>query len=301
MTLARMEPVKNQKNSKIDLQQVVAPERRLTKARRTANLGGKLSQTKARMLPSSEPPQAPSEPPRAASEPPQAPPEQLPSDKDVLQLHRWLAIFLKVSIAAGALLLLVRGNYQPALESLVIMCITFLPLTVARYLHLRVPLEFDTIAVIFIYMSLYLGEVNDFYARFWWWDLALHGSSGFLLGITGFFLVYLLNQDKKANLHLTPGFIALFAFMFSQGLGSLWEIFEFSMDQVFGLNMQKSGLVDTMWDLIINASAAMTISLLGYGYLKSPRVDSFLERAILRFILDNPTVFRKRKKPLPPR
>jgi hypothetical protein len=243
------------------------------------------------MLPSSELP--PSE------KPPSALPEQLTTDRDALQLHRWLAMFLKVSIAAGALLLLVRGNYQAALESLMIMCITFLPLTVARYLHLRVPLEFDTIAVIFIYMSLYLGEVNDFYARFWWWDLALHGSSGFLLGITGFFLVYLLNQDKKANLHLTPGFIALFAFMFSQGLGSLWEIFEFSMDQLFGLNMQKSGLVDTMWDLIINASAAMAISLLGYGYMKSPRVDSFLERAILRFIRDNPRVFRHRKKAPP--
>jgi hypothetical protein len=176
-------------------------------------------------------------------------------------------------------------------------CVSFLPLTVARYFHIRVPLEFDTIAVIFIYMSLYLGEVQDFYAKFWWWDLALHGGSGFLLGIAGFLLVYLLNEDKKASVHLTPGFIALFAFTFSQGLGSLWEIFEFSMDQVFGLNMQKSGLVDTMSDLIINAIAAATISLLGYGYLKSPKVDSFLERAIDRVIHLNPRIFRKRKKP----
>ena len=157
-----------------------------------------------------------------------------------------------------------------------------------------------TIAVVFIYMSLYLGEVNDFYAKFWWWDLVLHGGSGFLLGITGFLLVYLLNEDKKANMHLTPGFIALFAFTFSQGLGSLWEIFEFGMDQAFGLNMQKSGLVDTMSDLIINACAAAAISLLGYGYLKSPAVDSFLERAIDRFIRENPRVFHKRRKQRPP-
>jgi hypothetical protein len=279
--------VKNQKNSKIDLQQVGPPTRRLTKARGAVNLDGKLPQAKARMLPAD------------SERSPELTPPCPPQDQRVLELHRWIAIFLKASIAAGAVLLLIRGNYQAALESLVIMCITFLPLTVARYLHLRVPLEFDTVAVIFIYMSLYLGEVNDFYARFWWWDLVLHGSSGFLLGITGFFLVYLLNQDKKANLHLTPGFIALFAFTFSQGLGSLWEIFEFTMDQVFGLNMQKSGLVDTMWDLIINASAAMTISLLGYGYMKSPTADSFLERAIDRFIRDNPRVFRNRKKPPP--
>jgi hypothetical protein len=49
-----------------------------------------------------------------------------------------------------------------------------------------------------------------------------------------------------------------------------------------------------MWDLIINAIAAATISLLGYGYLKNPRIDSFLERMIDQFIRDNPRIFQKR-------
>jgi hypothetical protein len=228
---------------------------------------------------------------------PQIPHE--PEQNPTLELHRWIGIVLKSTIALGALLLFVEGNYQAAIESLVIMCMTFAPLLTASYFRLKIPLEFDTLAIIFIYMALFLGEVGGFYGRFWWWDLVLHAGSGFLLGTVGFFLVYLLNQDHRVNVHLTPGFIALFAFMFSQGLGSIWEIFEFAMDQLFGLNMQKSGLVDTMWDLIINASAAATISLLGYGYLKSPRVDSFLERAIDRFIRENPRVFRKRRKPSP--
>lgn len=235
------------------------------------------------MLPTDESPQTPQEQTTAARE-----------------LHRWLGIFLKSSIAVGGLLLFIDGNYQAGIESIVIMCVTFAPLMMASYFQVKVPLEFDTVAVIFIYMSLFLGEVQDFYQRFWWWDLVLHGSSGFLLGTMGFFLVYVMNQDKKANMHLTPGFIALFAFMFSQGLGSLWEIFEFGMDQAFGLNMQKSGLVDTMGDLIINACAAATISLLGYGYLKSPSIDSFLERMIDQFIRDNPRIFAKRRRKQPP-
>ena len=214
----------------------------------------------------------------------------------IREWHRWLGIFLKATIAIGALLLFIDGNYQAGIESLVIMCVTFAPLMMASYFHLKIPMEFDTLAIVFIYMSLFLGEVHDFYAQFWWWDLVLHAGSGFLLGTTGFFLVYLMNQDKKANMHLTPGFIALFAFMFSQGLGSLWEIFEFAMDQIFGLNMQKSGLVDTMGDLIINAIAAATISLLGYGYMRSPKIDSFLERMIDQFIRENPRVFRQRKR-----
>lgn len=228
---------------------------------------------------------------------PQVPPVTPPETVTTRELHRWISIFLKSTIAIGALLLFIEGNYQAAIESLIIMCVTFAPLIMASYFHLKIPLEFDTIAVVFIYMALFLGEVQGFYGRFWWWDMVLHAGSGFLLGITGFLLVYLLNEDKKADMHLTPGFIALFAFTFSQGLGSLWEIFEFGMDQFFGLNMQKSGLVDTMWDLIINASAAATISLLGYGYLRTPSIDSFLERAIDQFIRENPRVFRKRRKP----
>jgi hypothetical protein len=246
--------------------------------------------------PSSAPDPAPGSPPAPTTQAP-APPSDSGREQNLLwPLPLWIGIFLKSTIALGALLLLVTGNYQAAIESLVIMCATFMPLLLARSLDLRIPLEFDTVAVIFIYMSLFLGEVQDFYVRFWWWDLVLHGGSGFLLGISGFLLVYLLNQDTRANIHLSPGFIALFAFMFSQGLGSLWEIFEFAMDRIFGLNMQKSGLVDTMSDLIINACAAATISLLGYGYLKSPLVDSFLERAIDRLIQENPRIFRKRNR-----
>jgi hypothetical protein len=86
--------------------------------------------------------------------------------------------------------------------------------------------------------------------------------------------------------------------MFAQGLGSIWEIFEFAMDQLFGLNMQKSGIVDTMWDMIVNAIAAFAISLLGYGYMKTAEVDSFLERMIHRFIRENPKLFRRRRRQL---
>ncbi|MES2625054.1 MAG: hypothetical protein V4628_07240 [Pseudomonadota bacterium] len=212
-----------------------------------------------------------------------------------INLTRWIGVFLKASIGLGALLLYIGGNYQAAFESLIIMLVTFLPIMMARYFHIRIPLEFDTLAVIFIYMSLFLGEVQDFYIRFWWWDLVLHAGSGFLVGIAGFLLVYVMNQNKRIDMHLTPKFIALFAFMFSQGFGSLWEIFEFAMDSFFGLNMQKSGLVDTMWDLIVNALSALAISFMGYGYLKTSGDDSFLEQVIKKFIVANPRIFRKRR------
>ncbi len=63
------------------------------------------------------------------------------------------------------------------------------------------------------------------------------------------------------------------------------------MDQLFGMNMQKSGLVDTMWDLIVDSIGAAIIALLGWAYLRAAGSDSFLERWIERFIQANPRLF----------
>lgn len=203
-----------------------------------------------------------------------------------------ISLVLKGVIAIGAVLLFFDGNYQAVFESLIILFITFLPLLMGKHFEVNIPHEFETLAIIFIYMSLFLGEVHGYYERFWWWDLVLHAGSGFLLGIVGFLLVFVLNQDKRADMNMSPGFIAMFAFMFAMSFGALWEIFEFTMDSVFGLNMQKSGLVDTMWDLIVDCIGALIVSVLGYGYMKTEGTDSFLERMIQRFIKANPELFR---------
>ena len=69
------------------------------------------------------------------------------------------------------------------------------------------------------------------------------------------------------------------------------------MDQFFGTNMQKSGLTDTMWDLIVNSIGALIISILGWGYLRKEGINSFLERWIHNFIERNPGLFERRKFP----
>jgi len=115
-----------------------------------------------------------------------------------------------------------------------------------------IPPEFEVLATVFVFASLFLGEVRGYYIRFLWWDIVLHTASGFLLGIVGFLLVYVLYEKEEIDLHMTPGFVSFFAFMFALGMGALWAIFEFRMDSYLGLNMQKamlgdpSGLTDTM-------------------------------------------------------
>lgn len=210
-----------------------------------------------------------------------------------------ITLGLKLIIAIGALLLLLNGNYQAGAETLAILVITFLPYFMQSLFHFRVPAEFETLAIVFIYLSLFLGEVRGFYLRYWWWDMVLHTGSGLLSGIVGFLLVHVLNNNKNINLNLTPKFIALFAFMFAMGIGSLWEIFEFTMDRLFGFTMQKSGLVDTMSDLIVDCGGALVISTLGYWYLARTGNDHFLRSIIQKFVAANPAIFRRHKPPPP--
>lgn len=206
-----------------------------------------------------------------------------------------VSLALKLVIAVGGMLLLLDHNFQAGAATLGILVITFLPLFMRNLLHFRIPAELETLSILFIYLSLFLGEVKGFYARYWWWDILLHTTSGLLGGMIGFLLVYVLNNNKKINLNLTPQFIALFAFMFAMSMGALWEIFEFAMDNLFGLTMQGAGLEDTMSDLIDDCGGALAVSLLGYFYLSNKGKDHLLKRVIHKFVLANPRIFRNQK------
>ncbi len=216
-------------------------------------------------------------------------------------MHRWLTVSLQAILLIEAILAVFSQQWLTALITTSIIVITLFPFFMGKFLNVFIPPEFVLLSVIFIFASLFLGEVHGYYTRFWWWDIVLHTSSGFLLGIIGFLLVYILNETEKIDIHMKPGFVALFAFVFAVAIGALWEIFEFSMDSIFGMNMQKemlgdpTGLTDTMWDLIVDSLGALIIAVLGYGYIKKARNESFLERWIQAFIDRNPKLFKSRQ------
>ena len=214
------------------------------------------------------------------------------------RIHKWVGRALLFIVAVEWVFLLLDARWLSLFLVTLIIATLLAPTLFRKKLDVDLPVEFHFTAVIFIFASLYLGEIQSFYQRFWWWDIALHASAGLLMGIVGFLLVYLLNASKRVELHMTPGFICLFAFFFAVTIGTLWEIFEFSVDRLFGLNMQKpmlgdpSGLTDTMWDMIVNALGAFIISFMGWWYLK--RGQSFFVKDLIRtFIQKNPALFKK--------
>lgn len=212
--------------------------------------------------------------------------------------HRYIIRFLLVLMTAEWLFLLIDQR-QLALFLVTLIIATLLsPILFRKKMEVEIPAEFHLAAVLFIFAALYLGEVQSFYQRLWWWDIALHATAGLLMGIVGFLMVYLLNESRNVELNMNPAFIAFVAFTFSITIGTVWEIFEFGMDQLFGLNMQKtmlndpSGLTDTMWDMIVNAMGASIISVSGWWYLKRKK-SFFVKEWIRKFMNRNPEMFKK--------
>ncbi len=167
--------------------------------------------------------------------------------------------------------------------AIITLLITYLPSLIEKKFDFDFPNEFEIIIIVFIYLSNYLGEIHLFYERFPFWDIFLHFISGILLGLVGIAFVYVLNREKNVSLKLSAEFIVLFAFMFAISLGAVWEIFEFTVDYHLDYNMQRYrsnevypfgpyvqsiGLVDTMWDLILDVLGAGVVSIIAYHYLK---------------------------------
>ncbi|MCK9165562.1 MAG: hypothetical protein M0P45_07035, partial [Candidatus Cloacimonas sp.] len=101
-------------------------------------------------------------------------------------------------------------------------------------------------------------------------------------------------------------FMALFSFCFGLMVCTLWEIFEYGVDCIFGVDMQKArnleliygtfdtrlGVKDTMKDLIVDTIGALVVSLIGYFHLKRKKdEDSAFWSLHRQFMKDNPELF----------
>jgi hypothetical protein len=184
--------------------------------------------------------------------------------------------------------LLINQHWLNAFTGAFVFTLTFVPAILERQLSLYLPVEFTLITTAFLYASFVLGEVRDFYVRFWWWDLMLHSLSALMIGIIGFLMVYVFYMTNRVI--IAPIYVAIITLCLSVTTGTLWEIFEFTMDWFFQFNMQKSGLVDTMTDLMVNAVGGLLAAILGYLYVRNG--DSLIvDRLVRYFVTRNPRLF----------
>lgn len=191
-------------------------------------------------------------------------------------------------LAAAAIFGLFTGSWNMVFLSGVVFGMTLLPFFLESWTDLRLPRSFIGAVTVFVVGTIFLGEVGNFYERFWWWDIFMHTGSAIGFGMIGTIVMLIFVRGDR--LSAPPLLLAAMAFSFAVSIGALWEIFEFSMDQLFGLNMQKDGLMDTMNDLIVDSIGALIGAGAGYWYLKRGGTK-FLPLTIKKFVRDNPHVF----------
>ncbi|MDL2273030.1 hypothetical protein LJC34_00530, partial [Oscillospiraceae bacterium OttesenSCG-928-G22] len=214
------------------------------------------------------------------------------------RLHRFVPWFVLASLILSAAFTAIRiifapseaygGEYEKLKSDYVLMLIQcllgifamLLPSILNHRFKIVIPHQMLLLYVIFLYCAIFLGEVRSFYYKVPYWDTILHAFSGGMLGALGFSLIGLLNNAEAVKLKMSPRFVALFAFFFALAFGALWEIYEFTVDGLLSLNMQKfaledgtplvgrAALFDTMKDLIVDTVGAFIVSIIGYFSLK---------------------------------
>lgn len=132
-----------------------------------------------------------------------------------------------------------NGHYESVAICLLTLVLFILPSAIERRLHIDLPDVLEIIILFFIFAAEILGEINEYYLIIPFWDTMLHTINGFLFAAIGFAIVNILNRDKNISMTLSPFYMAVTAFCFSMTIGVLWEIFEWTMDSFFALDMQK--------------------------------------------------------------
>jgi len=188
----------------------------------------------------------------------------------VLRLILRITYFAVIASMAAALILgAIDGNWEMCLSAIATIGLVFLPM-VFRKIKIVIPPLLELMCILFLFASVTLAKMFDFYTLIPCWDLILHFFSGPLMTAIGISLLGLWHFGDKGTSLLPPLFIALFGFFFSMTAAGLWEFYEFSFDTFAGTQMQKfevrngivdTGLLDTMTDMIVAAIGSAAYSV----------------------------------------
>lgn len=231
-------------------------------------------------------------------------------------------VILRALVIAVMVLQIFNREYYDVFLCALTLVLFLIPSFVERRLHIDVPNTLEVIILLFIFSAEILGEIQEYYLMFPFWDTMLHTLNGFLMAAIGIAMVDILNRSHKFKVRLSPVFVAVVAFCFSMTIGVLWEFFEYGMDTFFHMDMQKDtwvsaistvslnpdgrnaavylpidsvvvngqewpgyldlGLHDTMKDLLVNFVGAVLFSVIGMLYIMGRGRGKFAPRFIPR-------------------
>ena len=128
--------------------------------------------------------------------------------------------------------------------------ISFAPITITLYL-------------LFVFFAYVLGNVGRLYKSTTYFDTLMHFLTGIIGAMIGLLTLIKFKKYQKKDVFFT----ILFCIMMVLAISACWEMLEFSMDRLFGMDTQRSGtgVLDTMKDIIVAFFGSILFSI-WYGY-----------------------------------
>lgn len=171
-------------------------------------------------------------------------------------------LVLRLIVLASLVSAILRQEYESAFVCVLVLFLFMLPFFIQKNFGIRLPSTLEIIILLFIFAAEILGELQSYFIQYPYWDTMLHTTNGFLCAAVGFSLIDILTRDAKIKFTLSPVYVALAAFCFSMTIGVLWEFFEFGMDRLFHMDMQKDTIVHTISSVMLdptNSNIPITI------------------------------------------
>ena len=167
-------------------------------------------------------------------------------------------VVLRALVVLCLVLQVLKHNYENVFLCILTLFLFMMPSFLQVNLQIELPSTLEIIILLFIFAAEILGEIQAYYVKIPEWDMILHTLNGFLMAAIGFSLVDILNREERLKFELSPAFMSVVAFCFSMTVGVIWEFFEFSMDRLFGLDMQKDTILHGISSVMLDPTGGNT-------------------------------------------
>lgn len=178
--------------------------------------------------------------------------------------HKILWLVLRILILCWGLYGLFHGSVVEFLEAIFAIIFThlwdFFQILGGRTFIRRLDYTTQTMLNVFIFIGVVIGSTLNNRTDFHHFDLVTHFFAGFIASWIGYDLAVIIHGSKRRLSPAVAGMFAIFAACF---ITVGWEMYEFTMDRVYGLRLQNSvpvsdyGLTDTMVDMIMSAAGGL--------------------------------------------
>ncbi len=186
----------------------------------------------------------------------------LPKNQRIL----WLA--LRIIILGWGVYGLFHGSVVEFLEAIFAIIFThlwdFFQIFGKKSFIIEIEASTQTMLTLFIFIAVCIGSTLNNRTTFEHFDLVTHFSSGVLSAWFGYDFANIIYRKRG---DLGPAMSSLFSLAFSLSIAVGWEIYEFSMDQIYGMTLQK-GNTDTMVDFVCCAVGSV-ITMLFVAFLRN--------------------------------